>query len=216
MTPPLGSQVNGVNAGVSFTTRHASRVYRVYPRRDDLFFIVLAEGLSANPQTLTVHFGLLGLLIGAMMKKRAKKKNAAATQRMDQTDPEQLLAENKHNFRLHTSEINEGSIEPRPLITFDGHQVGHWKLLLRDGKKMKFQFENNDEMAAALHALSKFLNGSLKVNVEWDEKEETLTSRPQEGEVVFFQRLRGGRNASSGSRAPTSKWVSLAGLPQRY
>src|SRR5258708_39159014 len=107
MTPPSSSQVTGVNAGVSFTARHASRVYRVYPRRDDLFFIVLAEGLSANPHTLTVHLGLLGLLIAAMMRKRAKKKNAAASQRMDQTDPEQLLSENKHNFKLHTSEIND-------------------------------------------------------------------------------------------------------------
>jgi len=176
-TAPSGNQAQDAGPAASFTAKLASRVYRVYLRRADLFFIVLAEGLSANPQTLTVHFGLLGLLIGAMMKKRAKKKNAAATQRMDQTDPEQLLAENKHNFRLHTSEINEGSIEPRPLITFDGNQVGHWKLLIRDGKKMKFQLENNDEMAAALHALSKFLNGSLKVNVEWDEKKKTFKKK---------------------------------------
>jgi len=173
-TVPSGDRVNDVESGASFTVRHDSRVYRVYLRRADLFFIVLAEGLSANPQTLTVHLGLLGFLIGAMMKKRAKKKNAAATQRMDQTDPAQLLTENKHNFRLHTAEINEGSIEPRPVITFDGHQVGHWKLLLRNNKKMKFQFENNDEMTAALHSLQKFFNGSLKVNVEWDEKRKSF------------------------------------------
>jgi hypothetical protein len=163
-----------VEPAASFTAKltsaRATRLYRVYLRRADLFFIVLAEGLSANPETLTVHFGLLGALIGAAMKKRAKKKNAAAAQRMDQTDPEQLLAGHKHNFKLHTSEIREGSFEPRPWITFDGHQVGHCKLLLRDERKMKFQFENNDDMAAALDVLPKFLNGSLKVNVEWDEK----------------------------------------------
>src|SRR5258708_33046865 len=112
MTPPSSSQVTGVNAGVSFTARHASRVYRVYPRRADLFFIVLAEGLSANPQTLTVHFGLLGFLIGAMMKKRAKKKNAAAPHPMDQNDPEELLTENKPNVRPHHAEIKEDQIEP--------------------------------------------------------------------------------------------------------
>ncbi len=177
MTPPSSSQVTGVNAGVSFTARHASRVYRVYPRRDDLFFIVLAEGLSANPQTLTVHFGLLGLLIGAMMKKRAKKKKEAATQRMDQTDPEQLLVENKHNFKLHSSEISEGSIEPRPAISFDGHEVGHCKLLLRNNKKKKLQFENNDDLAAALDSLQKFFHGSLKVNVEWNENKKRFTKK---------------------------------------
>jgi len=96
---------------------------------------------------------------------------------MDQTDPDQLLTEHKHNFKLHTSEIHEGSIEPRPLFTFDGHQVGHWKLSLRDRRKMKFQFENNDEMAAALGALSSFFNGSLKVNVEWDEKKKRFKKK---------------------------------------
>ena len=43
-------------------------------------------------------------------------------------------------------------------------------MLLRDERKMKLQFENNDDMAAALKALSGVLSGDLKVNVEWDEK----------------------------------------------
>jgi len=77
-TTPLGDRATEVESVASFTAKLASargtRVYRVYLRRDDLFFIVLAEGLSASPETLTVHFGLLGFLIGAMMKKRAKKK----------------------------------------------------------------------------------------------------------------------------------------------
>jgi hypothetical protein len=161
----------------SFAVKHANRIYRVYPRRADLFFIVLADGLSANPETLTVHFGLLGALIGASMKKRAKKKHAAAAERMDQTDPEQLMSEHKKNFRLHTSEISEASIEPRPVVTFDGHQAGHLKLLVRDGRKLKFQFENNDDMAAGMDALSTFLNGSLKINVEWDEKKKRFSKK---------------------------------------
>src|SRR6185503_12120396 len=128
-TSPWGDRVTDFKPPLSFTVKYANRVYRVYLQRADLFFIVLAEGLSANPEMLTVHFGLLGLLLRNSMKKRAKKKHAAAPERMDQTDPEQLLTEHKKNFRLHTSEIGEASIEPRPAITFDGHQVGHWKLL---------------------------------------------------------------------------------------
>ena len=80
-TAPSGDRGKDTEPVASFTAKLASaratRVYRVYLRRADLFFIVLADGLSANPETLTVHFGLLGALIGAMMKKRAKKKNAA-------------------------------------------------------------------------------------------------------------------------------------------
>jgi hypothetical protein len=176
-TAPSGDRIKDVEPAPSFTAKLASRVYRVYLRRDDLFFIFLGDGLSANPETLTIHFGLLGALIGSMMKKRAKKKNAIAVQRMDQTDPEQLLTEHKHNFKLHTSEIREGSMEPRPWLTLEGHQVGHWKLLLRDDRKMKFQFENNDDMAAALDALSRLLNGSLKVNVEWDAKKKRFNKK---------------------------------------
>src|SRR3954469_13024936 len=168
IAPLSSTRVQGVEPATSFTAKLSARVYRVYVRRDDLFFIVLAEGLSANPETLTVHFGLLGLLIGAMMKKRAKKKHAAATERMNHTAPEQLLAENKSNFKLHASEIREASIEPRPWLTFEGHQAGHWKLVLRDERKMKFQFQNNDDMTAALNVLSSFFNDSLKMNAEWD------------------------------------------------
>jgi hypothetical protein len=177
-TAPSGGRVKDVESPTSFTAKLVSaRGTRVYLRRDDLFFIVLAEGLGANPEALTVHFGLLGALIGAMMKKRAKKKNAAATQRMDQTDPEQLLTEHKKNFKLHTSEIREGSVEPRPWLTLEGHQAGHWKLLLRDERKMKFHFENNEDMTVALDALSKFLNGSLQVNVEWDGKKKRFKKK---------------------------------------
>lgn len=178
---PVDSRVKESQPAVSFTAKLSSsrgtRIYRVYPQRDDLFFILLADGFSANPETLTVHFGLIGALIGVAMKKRAKKKHAAAIQRMDQTDPQQLLTEHKHNFKLHTSEIREGSLEPRPVITFDGHQVGHWKLQLRDDRKMKFLFENNGDMTAALNALSPFFNGSLNVNVEWDEKKKRFKKK---------------------------------------
>jgi hypothetical protein len=146
------------------------RTYRVYLRRADIFFIVIAGGLSANPDMLTVHFGLLGALIGHFMKKRAKKKNEATIQRIDQLEPEQLLSEHKHNFKLHASEIRDGCIEPRPWLMMGGTQAGRWKLFLRDGKKMNFEFETNEDMRAALNLLPQFMNSSLVVNVEWDEQ----------------------------------------------
>ena len=40
---------------------------------------------------------------------------------------------------------------------------------LRDGKKMRLEFENTDEMKAALDSLPRFMNATLRVNVEWDE-----------------------------------------------
>jgi hypothetical protein len=144
------------------------RTYRVYLRRADLFFIVVAGGLSANPDMLTVHFGLVGALIGHIVKKRAKKKNEATIERIDQIDPEQLLSEHKHNFKLHSSEIRETRIDPQPWLLLSGKQAGRWKLFLRDGKKMNFEFENTEDMSAALGVLPQFFNSSLIVNVEWD------------------------------------------------
>jgi hypothetical protein len=159
------------------TSGRGARVYRVYPKRDHIYFILLADGLNANPEMLTVHFGLIGALIGASMKKKAKKKNAVSVERMNQSDPEKLLAEHKHNFKLHSSEIREGSIEPRPFITFDGHQAGYWKMHLRDNRKLKFLFENNEAMTAAVRVLSGHLNGSLSVNVQWDEKKKRFAKK---------------------------------------
>jgi hypothetical protein len=51
-----------------------------------------------------------------------------------------------------------------------GRQAGRWQLLLRDGRKMNFQFETNEDLKAALDLLSTFLNSTLSVNVEWNEK----------------------------------------------
>ena len=91
-------------------------------------------------------------------------------QRFDQTDPEQLLSEHKHNFKLHTSEIKEGALNPPALFAMHGRQAGRWQLLLRDGRRMNFQFETNDDLKAAMELLSRFLNSTLKVNIEWNEK----------------------------------------------
>ena len=155
----------------------SDRLYRVYLKRDDVFFVLLEAGLGASPETLTVHFGLLGMLIGSMMKKRAKKKRESTIQRIDNLHPEQLLAEHKHNFKLHSSEIKEAVIEPRALFTLHGQQVGRLKFFLRDGRKMNFEFQNNDEMTAALNVLQRFLDSSLKVNVEWDEKKKRFKKK---------------------------------------
>jgi len=155
----------------------SQRLYRIYVRRSDLYFIVLAGGLSANPESLTVHFGLIGALIGHGLKKRAKKKNQALIQRIDQLDPQELLAEDKHNFKVHTAEIQEAAIDPPALFAFQGRQSGRWKLCLRSGKKMNFQFENNDDMKAALVLLPQFLDSTLKVNVEWNEKKKRFQKK---------------------------------------
>jgi hypothetical protein len=143
-------------------------VYRVYARESDLFFIQLA-GLSATADALTIHFGLIGYLIRESMKRRAKKKTEEFLQRAGNQAPEELLRENKNNFKVHIPEIRDSTIEPPSFFALHGKQAGRWNFSLRDGKKMRLEFENTDEMKAALDALPRLMNATLQVNVEWDE-----------------------------------------------
>jgi hypothetical protein len=143
-------------------------VYRVHARGNDLYFIQLA-GLSATAQALTIHFGLIGYLIRESLKRRAKKKTEEFLQRAGQVDPEELLRENKNNFKVYIPEICDSAIEPPSFFALHGKQAGRWNFSLRDGRKMRFEFENSDELKAALNVLPRLLNATLRVNVEWNE-----------------------------------------------
>ncbi|MGA2243104.1 MAG: hypothetical protein ABSH11_13850 [Verrucomicrobiota bacterium] len=149
-------------------TSPSERVYRIYVKGSDLFFIQLA-GFSQTAEVLTVHFGLIGLLIGESMKRRAKKNAETTLQRAGQVDPEELLRENKNNFKVHIPEIREAAIDPPALFAMHGKQAGRWNFSLRDGRKMRFEFENSDELKAALDVLPRLLNATLRINVEWNE-----------------------------------------------
>jgi hypothetical protein len=159
---------NPVTFNVRLVSARSDSVYRVYARGNDFYFIQLA-GLSTTAQALTVHFGLVGMLIGESMKRRAKKKTEATLQRAGQVDPEELLRENKNNFKVYIPEIREAAIEPPSFFALHGKQAGRWNFSLRDGRKMRFEFENSDELKAALDVLPQLLNATLRVNVEWNE-----------------------------------------------
>ena len=159
---------NSATFNAKLVSARRDSVYRVYARESDLFFIQLA-GLSATADALTIHFGLIGYLIRESMKRRAKKKTEEFLQRAGNQDPEELLRENKNNFKVYIPEIRDSTIEPPSWFALHGKQVGRWNFSLRDGKKMRFEFENTDEMKAALDALPQLMNATLRVNVEWDE-----------------------------------------------
>ena len=151
-----------------FVSRRVESVYRIYAQASDLYFINLG-GLSTVAQALTVHFGLIGMLIGSALKKRAKQKAEAMLQHAEGQDPESLLRENKTNFKVYVPEISEAVIEPPSFWALHGKQAGRWNFKLRDGKKFRFEFENADAMKAALDVLPGLLNATLRVNVEWNE-----------------------------------------------
>ena len=156
----------------SFDARYVSRssdsTYRIYALASELYFINLG-GLSTVAHALTSQLGLIGMLIGSAMKKRAKKQAETLLQRAEGQDLEFLLRENKTNFKIFIPEIAEAVVEPPSFFAMHGKQTGRWNFKLRDGKKFRFEFENTEAMQAALAMLSRPLNGTLRVNVEWNE-----------------------------------------------
>ncbi|MGA9779463.1 MAG: hypothetical protein ACLPRE_11950 [Limisphaerales bacterium] len=92
-----------------FVSRSADNLYRIYVRGSDLYFINLG-GLSPVTRALTVHFGLIGMLIGSALKKRARRQTEALLQRPEGQDPETLLREHKASFKLYAPEIGDAVI----------------------------------------------------------------------------------------------------------
>jgi hypothetical protein len=170
--PPFNPKQQNMDIPVLFKARLVSTrldsVYRVYARGNDLYFIQLA-GLSTTAQMVTIHFGLVGILIGEFLKRRAKTKAGTILQRAGNQDPEEMLRESKNNFKVYLPEIRDSAIEPPSFFAFHGKQAGRWNFSLRDGKKMRLEFESADELKAALDVLPRLLNATLRVNGEWDE-----------------------------------------------
>src|SRR5258708_1552117 len=158
---------NQTTWNAKFGSSLAVREYRVYARRSDFFFIEV-PGLTPTADAVTIHFGLIGLLIRRSMKKKAKLKAEAMFQSAEYQDPEKLIGQNKHNFKIYIPEIRDSSIEPPALFAMHGQQAGRWNFAMRDGKKMRFEFENLDDMKSAMNVLPGLLDGTLKVNVEWN------------------------------------------------
>jgi hypothetical protein len=175
--------MNHAAFNAKFVSMSAVREYRVYARRSDFFFIEV-PGLSATAEALSIHFGIIGLLVRRHLKKKARKKAELYFQAADLEDPEKLLGQNKHNFKVYVPEIRESSIEPPALFAMHGQQAGGWQFSMRDGKKMRFEFVNVDDMKAASTVLPQLLNGTLKVKAEWNETKkrfQKLKDRPKAG-----------------------------------
>ena len=146
----------------------SGRLYRIYLRGGDLYFIELG-GVNAVVEAAVSHFVPIGFAVTELWKRWTERKIVAAIQRMDQQEPEQLLRERKNSFSVYISEIREASIEPPAGFTFYGKQAGCWNFSLIGGKKVRLAFENLDDMKTALSLLKPLLNTTLIINVEWND-----------------------------------------------
>ncbi|MEE9159840.1 MAG: hypothetical protein V3U60_15835 [Gammaproteobacteria bacterium] len=145
------------------------RLYRVYFRDSEFYFIRIG-GQGGVHEVLPHLLGPIGGFVGGFLTKRAEKNKANLTDRVDQSHPILHMRKHQHNFKLNLATIRESRIKPPSVLPLHGSQVGRWTLTLRNGKKMVFQFENNEDMNVAVVSLPSAIGQGLTVNVEWNEE----------------------------------------------
>ncbi len=143
----------------------ADRKYRVYFRSGEFFFVRIG---GQNMDAIAMQFGLLGGLIAAWY--RGGEMSPDKLENLDTTTPKELLALHKHNFSLPVSDFVESEIEPPPLLPQHGPCAGRWTVRLSDGSKWLFEFEDLEQIEAALRYLPPLLGETIRVGVQWDEK----------------------------------------------
>ena len=151
----------------------ADRLYRVYA--DDGRFYLIRVGGQQFDVHFAAHFGLLGALIGAMLSRGNKSQEEIA--KLDAQRPSDLLANHKQNFTFVISDVLEATLDPPSLMAQHGPHAGRWTLVLKDGKKRTFQFENIEDMQQAERTLTTALGPMLHVNVMWDAEKERYRKR---------------------------------------
>ena len=140
------------------------RLYRVY-YIDKIFYLIRIGGeQDRNP--LPPRFGSIEFLLAQWFNSGKKTREEIAE--IDQLHPEVLLEEHKHNFKVPVREVMQVNIKPHSSLNTHGVHVGLMTLVLTNGKKFQFQFEDTRHMRCAVTNLPAVLGHALKVDVQWD------------------------------------------------
>lgn len=153
-----------------------SGTYRVFGERSDLLFIQIADDSKSFLAALAPFLGPAGGLIPLLLWLFTKKKSKDQLQKIEQQNPEDLLHENRKNFKLYSAEIRDASIDPPSLLSLYG-KIARLKLLVRHGEKFKFEFTSAAEVNNAIHLLTPLLNSTLKINLEWNGKSQKFQKK---------------------------------------
>jgi hypothetical protein len=152
--------------------------YRVFVERSDLLFIQVEGGSRSILAAVAPFIGPVGNVIPLTLWLFTKRKTKAKLQRLEEGDPEELLRESENNFKLHLAEIRDAAIEAPAFFQTSG-KAGRLNFSVRHGEKIKCEFDNATEMNNAIHLLAPLLNSTLKVNVEWDKKNQRFQKKKQ-------------------------------------
>jgi hypothetical protein len=168
-------------AGTSFNIKLVSPLssagkYRVFVERSDLLFIQVEGGSRSVLEAAVPFLGPAGGIIPLALWLFGKSNARAKLQRLEEGNPEELLRESENNFKLNLAEIRDAAIEAPAFFQKSG-KAGRLNFSVRHGEKIKCEFDDDAEMNKAIHLLAPLLNSTLKVNAEWDEKNQRFQQK---------------------------------------
>jgi hypothetical protein len=145
------------------------RLYRVYVRSGQLYFIRIGGQNWALAQALEMQLGPLGDALGRSVRNRSDEKMRKRIEEADRIPPEIRVRDHAHNLRIGVEDILECEIIEPGRLASHGQRYGRWNIGLRAGKRMKLQFEVLEDMQCALDLLPAQLGDRLSVRVHWDD-----------------------------------------------
>jgi len=168
-------------AGTSFNVKLVSPLssagkFRIFVERSDLLFIRIEGGSGSLLAVAAPFFGPAGNIIPLTLWLFGKRKAKAKLQRLETGDPEELLRESENNFKLNLAEIRDAAIEAPAFFQTSG-KAGRLNFSVRHGEKIKCEFDDATEMNKAIHLLAPLLYSTLKVNVEWNVKNQRFQKK---------------------------------------
>ena len=168
-------------AGTAFDVKLVSPMssagkYRIFVERSDLLFIQVEGGSRSILATLAPFLGPAGNIISLTLWLFTKNKAKANHQRLQAGDPEELLREGENNFKLNLAEIRDATIEAPAMFQHSG-KAGRLNLVVRHGEKIKCEFGEPADLAAAIQLLTPVLSATLKVNVEWNDEKQRFEKK---------------------------------------
>jgi hypothetical protein len=128
---------------------------------DQRLVAVRVGGALDGGRALTVHFGLLGALVGHFLNKRVEKKRAELRSQNESKTLDELLLADKKNFEVRFDALEKAELKKGGLLTGRRAMLVCTKI---GEKPLKLQFQGKDAHKAALPMLESAMQGRLEVD----------------------------------------------------
>ncbi len=147
------------------------RLYRVYVRGRELFFVYLGSTITMSPAT-AAQFGLAGAVAGAALAAGAARQREQLRDQVEEKKEaplEEVLKLHKHSFSAHPDDLETASLEPfgfwRKLTYRKEKQTGLFKFRHRHRGNFTLEFPTADDLRKAGEWLPAALGPVLQVRL---------------------------------------------------